>query len=248
MPFFVGCSGFSYPSWRGRFYPQELASRDYLAFYAQHFPAVELNVTFYRWPRPSTLRSWRQKVGPEFRFVVKLHQSITHKKRLWDTQAELARVVELVGELQPALLLAQLPPSLRFDPALLEDFVASLPAGLPPLAWEARHKSFFIPEALEFFTRKHLPLVVADSGGRYPTARVVTAWPLYLRFHGPGALYASKYTREQLSDYAQWVQSVQVGQAEVYAFFNNDVGGYALDNAQEFRQLLSPQNPCPNAF
>lgn len=239
MPVFVGCSGFSYPSWRGRFYPEDLPSREFLAFYAQHFPAVELNVTFYRWPRPATLRSWRQQVPADFRFAVKLHQSITHKKRLRSTQPELSRLAELVDELQPAVLLAQLPPSLRFDPELLSDFLAALPPQLPPLAWEARHKSFFTPEALSFFNEKGLPLVVADSGGRYPTVRAVTAWPLYLRFHGPAALYASKYTREQLMDYALWVRNALVGQAEAYAFFNNDAGGFALDNAQELAQLFT---------
>lgn len=240
MPVFVGCSGFSYPSWRGRFYPAQLPSREFLAFYSKHFKAVELNVTFYRWPQAKTLLSWRQQAGPDFRFAVKLRQSITHKKRLRNTQAELVKLVELTGQLQPAVLLAQLPPSLRFDPGLLSDFLASLPSQLPPLVWEARHKSFFTPEALLFLNEHGVSLVVADSGGRYPTARVVTAWPLYLRFHGPEALYASKYTTEQLSDYALWVQKVLLPHAEAYAFFNNDAGGYALDNAREFAQLLNP--------
>lgn len=238
MGVFVGCSGFSYPSWRGRFYPEDLPSREFLTFYAQHFPAVELNVTFYRWPRASTLRSWRQQVSADFRFAVKLHQSITHKKRLKNTQAELARLSELVAELQPTVLLAQLPPSLRFDAGVVSDFLAALPPQLPPLVWEARHKSFFTPEALEFFTQHGLPLVVADSGGRYPTARVVTGWPLYLRFHGPEALYASRYTTEQLLDYALWVREVKVPEGDVYAFLNNDAGGYALDNARELARFL----------
>lgn len=246
MPVLVGCSGFSYPSWRGKFYPPELPTREYLPFYARHFPAVELNVTFYRWPRPSTLRAWRQQVGPSFRFAVKLHQTITHRKRLRHVGEELERLADLVAELKPSVLLAQLPPSLRFDPGVLADFVANLPAGLPPLAWEARHKSFFTAEALAFFTENRLPLSVADSGGRYPTARVVTAWPLYLRFHGPGPLYASRYTREQLADYALWVRSVLRPEADVYAFFNNDAGGYALDNARDLAELLGPRALAPN--
>lgn len=244
MKVFVGTSGFAYPSWRGRFYPEGLASREYLAFYARHFPAVELNVTFYRWPRPQTLRAWRQQVGHEFRFAVKVHQSITHKKRLRRVSEELARLSELVAELAPAVLLAQLPPSLAFDPDVLLAFLALLPSPLPPLVWEPRHRSFFTPEALAFLQQHGLSLVVADSGGRFPTARVVTGEPLYLRFHGPGVLYASPYTREQLADYAQWLAGQNVGEA--YAFFNNDVGGHAVDNAREFAQLaasLAPSGP-----
>ncbi len=237
MRVFVGTSGFSYPSWRRRFYPEKLPSREYLRFYARHFPAVELNVTFYRWPRPQTLRAWRQQVGQEFHFAVKVHQSITHKKRLRNVSEELARLCELVAELAPAVLLAQLPPSLAFDPELLLAFCALVPRELPPLVWEARHPSFFTANAREFLRKQRIPLVVADSGGRFPTARVVTGEPLYLRFHGPGALYASPYTREQLADYAQWLAGQNVGEA--YAFFNNDVGGHAVDNAREFAQLAA---------
>lgn len=242
---FVGTSGFAYPAWRGRFYPPELPSAQWLAFYAQHFPALELNVTFYRWPRPSTLRRWREQVAEDFRFVVKVHRSITHTKRLLDCGPELARLTELVAALKPAALLLQLPPSLAFEAERCKQFLEALPFSLPPLAWEARHRSFGSPEAVAFFREHGQSLVVADSGGRFPTFWVVTALPLYLRFHGPGALYASGYTEAQLEETARWVLTHAPADGEVYAFFNNDVGGHALDNARSFAQLLATAGLAP---
>lgn len=237
--FFVGTSGFSYAGWRGLFYPPELPAREYLSFYARQFSAVELNVTFYRWPRAQTLRRWREEVGKEFRFVAKVHRTVSHRKRLAGCEQELAQLAELCRHLQPSLLLLQLPPSLPFDPQRLERFCQALPADLPPLVWEARHRSFFTEQALSFFRQAGQALVVADSGGRYPCVRTLTALPLYLRFHGPGALYASPYTHEQLADAASWALSVLPEKGELYAFFNNDVGGHAIANALLFAQLLT---------
>jgi uncharacterized protein YecE (DUF72 family) len=240
MPrYFVGTSGFAYASWRGGFYPPELPTAQFLSFYAAHFPTVELNVTFYRWPRSRTLDNWRQQGGEGFRFVVKVHRALTHLKRLRGCQEELEKLQQLCQVLRPALLLFQLPPSFSFDGQRLEGFLAQLPPGLPAMAWEARHPTFFTAEALAFFVHHRLSLVVADSGNRFPSQRVVTALPLYLRFHGPKALYASPYTSEQLRDYALWVRQVLPPEGEAYAFFNNDVGGYALNNAREFAQLLA---------
>lgn len=237
--FFVGTSGFSYAGWRGLFYPPELPASQFLSFYARQFSAVELNVTFYRWPRPQTLQRWREAVGEGFRFVAKVHRQISHQKRLVDCEKELRQLAELCRHLQPSLLLLQLPPSLPFDPQRLEGFCQALPADLPPLVWEARHRSFFTEQALSFFRQAGLSLVVADSGGRYPCVRTPTAPPLYLRFHGPGALYASRYTDEQLAEAASWALSVLPEEGELYAFFNNDVGGHAIANARLFAQLLT---------
>lgn len=239
MPnFFVGTSGFAYTSWRGSFYPEDLPSRDFLRYYCRHFPAVELNVTFYRWPRAETLKTWRQQVGPEFRFAVKVHRSITHRKRLIDCHEELSRLQDLCHLLRPSVLLVQLPPSLQFAPERFADFRDSLPGDLPPLAWEGRHPSFGTEEAAAFFRRFSWSLVMADSGGRFPTFKVLTSLPLYLRFHGPGRLYASPYSKAQLAAYVRWARELLPADGELYAFFNNDVGGYALGNAKEFAALL----------
>ncbi|MCS7181782.1 MAG: DUF72 domain-containing protein [Thermoanaerobaculum sp.] len=245
MAVFVGLSGFSYPSWRGAFYPQELPPRQFLQFYSQHFVAVELNVTFYRWPRASTLRRWRHQVPQGFRFAVKLHRSITHQQRLRAGRGELERLGELVAELQPAVVLAQLPPSLPFDASLLLDFVAALPQPFPPLVWEGRHRSFCSTEAVAWFAQQGWSLVVADSGGRYPTLWEVTGTPLYLRFHGPGPGYASAYSDQELSQFVDWLCQVSPQAGDTYAFFNNTAGVFALENARSFARLLALRGLAP---
>ena len=236
----VGTSGFSYPDWRGLFYPPELPRRRWLEFYQREFPVVELNVTFYRTPRDSTYRGWAAATSPEFRFVLKVPRLVSHLKRLADCRQELEHFLgpaRLLGDKLVAVLL-QTPPSLRFDVGLFDAFLDSLPVGFPPVAWEVRHDSFLDDEALAWFAGRRQPLVVADSGGRYPTILAFTAQPAYLRFHGPSGLYASSYSEAQLVEYVAWVRANVPGDATVYAFFNNDVGGHAITDARRLRALV----------
>ena len=237
----VGTSGFSYDGWRGFFYPPGLPRARWLDFYAREFAALELNVTFYRTPRESTYKGWKAATGPGFSFVLKLPRLVSHIKRLADCRQELARFWEgaqLLGEKLAALLL-QLPPSLRFDAALLDDFLASLPEGVPPVAWEVRHASFLADKAVAWFRKRRQPLVVADSGERYPTVLAFTALPAYLRFHGPARLYASPYSEAQLAGYVAWVSANVPADGRVFGFFNNDVGGHAVANARQMRALVA---------
>jgi uncharacterized protein YecE (DUF72 family) len=242
----VGTSGFSYDGWRGIFYPTGLPRQRWLEFYAREFLAVELNVTFYRTPRESTYRGWAAATGPEFSFVLKAPRLVSHIKRLAECRQELERFwsgAQLLGQKLAAVLL-QTPPSLRFSADLLGGFLASLPEGFPQVAWEVRHASFLDDEALAWFARSRQSLVVADSGGRYPTIRAFTAPPAYLRFHGPAGLYTSPYSEAQLADSVAWVGANVPSDATVFAFFNNDVGGHAITNARQLRALVEAR-PTP---
>jgi uncharacterized protein YecE (DUF72 family) len=237
----IGTSGFSYAGWRGLFYPPDLPTGEWLAFYACEFATVELNVTFYRTPRESTYRGWSVAVPGAFAFVLKAPRLITHIKRLVDCRTSLERFLAptapLAGRL--ALVLLQLPPSLRFDEAVLDGFLEHLPQQFPPLAWEPRHPSFAEPAALAWFRERRQSLVAADSGGRYPTIRAFTAPPAYLRFHGPAALYASPYGEPQLVEWVAWVRQAVPADTTVYAFFNNDAGGHAVTNARQLTALVA---------
>ena len=240
LTWLVGTSGFSYDGWRGVFYPPELPRKRWLEFYQREFPVVELNVTFYRTPRESTYLGWAAATGGEFRFVLKVPRLVSHLKRLADCGQELEHFwgpARLLGDKLAAVLL-QTPPSLRFDAGLFDAFLDSLPAGFPPVAWEVRHASFLDDQALEWFAERGQPVVVADSGGRYPTIRAFTAPPAYLRFHGPTGVYASPYSEAQLGEYVAWVRANVFADTTVYAFFNNDVGGHAVTNARQLRALV----------
>src|SRR3989441_3223976 len=123
---YVGTSGFSYPEWKGSFYPADLPTDQMLPFYGRTFPTVELNNTFYRYPQDHTLAQWAGAVPPEFRFAVKAHRRITHLKRLVDIDGDLAFLFERLRGLGPHLgpILFHVPPSLRCDLALLTGLLA----------------------------------------------------------------------------------------------------------------------------
>src|SRR5512135_469205 len=151
----AGTSGFSYKEWKGSFYPEDLPAPRMLAYYAERLPAVEINNTFYRMPKPALLEGWAAEVPPEFRFVLKASQRITHFKRLKEAGDDVAYffgVAAVLGErLGPALF--QLPPNLKKDLPRLEAFLETIPQDRRP-AFEFRHASWFEDDVFEALRRK----------------------------------------------------------------------------------------------
>ena len=141
--FLIGTSGWNYARWRRRFYPPRLPSDAWLAYYARHFPTVEVNYTFYRLPAATVFSAWRRVVPPSFTFAVKASRFITHIKRVREARRYvrllLARARPLAAMFRPILF--QLPPTMRFDRARLEKFLAGLPPGRR-YAMEFRHESW----------------------------------------------------------------------------------------------------------
>src|SRR5437764_8533078 len=129
MNLYVGTSGYSYPEWKGSFYPQKLPAKQMLRYYAEHFPAVESNYTFRTLPTPAVLAAWVADVPAGFRFALKAPQRITHIKRLKDVAEPVAEFLEVAGALEDRLgpLLFQLPPNFKKDLSRLSDFLALLP-------------------------------------------------------------------------------------------------------------------------
>jgi uncharacterized protein YecE (DUF72 family) len=240
----VGTSGWSYRHWLGVFYPEGLKPAKFLEFYAEHFDCVELNASFYRLPNEATVQNWAKRTPENFKFCLKLSRLITHQRRLAGVEEPLAtffgrfRPLEETRKLGPVLV--QLPPSLRFDPELAKRFFALLNARYSNcrFALEARHTSWFIDEALELLKRHRIAHVIAHSGGRFPSCEAVTTDFVYMRFHGPGELYASNYPDEMLAEFAKEIAGWLQEGLDVWAFFNNDVGGYAVRNALRLRELV----------
>lgn len=238
----VGTSGFSYAHWRGLFYPPSLDRRDWLRHYATVFDAVELNVTFYRTPRPATFERWASIVPDGFCFVVKGPRFVTHLRRLAvdaDSVARFSASVRPLGE-KLRCVLWQLAPSHARDTAVLARFLDLL--GTDPVlggtrhAFEFRHASWFADEVDALLEAHAATAVFADSGGRYPSSLRERGGFSYLRFHGPGALYASRYEDDELERYAALVRRL-FDRGDVFAFFNNDAMGYAIENALRLREL-----------
>lgn len=241
----IGTSGWTYPHWRGLFYPPALKSSEYLRHYSRQFRTTELNYSFYHAPRPETYRKWAQQTPEDFLFAVKVHRSITHRERLRGADAAWKGFLESASVLGPKLgpFLFQFPPSFRCDRGLLADFLEDS-RGLAHgstlrLAFEFRHASWFDAGVETILRRFGAALVIAHSS-RYPQApSVATANFVYLRFHGPGALFSSSYSEEDLRVWAERIRQWLSERLDVYAYFNNDAAGCAIANAKTLKALVS---------
>jgi len=237
----AGTSGWTYPHWRGLFYPESLPSRDYLGYYSSRFETTEINYSFYHLPKAETFRKWSAATPAGFRFAVKVNRAITHNQRLRQADEIWRKFIQSALELGPKLgpLLLQFPPSFRSDAGLLGEFLNRSREAAPGkeimLAFEFRHASWFSEPVAEMLRSAGAAMVIADSS-RYPMAPPApTASFVYLRFHGPEALFASSYSDQQLRVWAERIRGWLDGGLDVYAYFNNDAGGCAIRN---LRRLL----------
>src|SRR5579864_2999662 len=174
---FAGTSGWAYPSWKPEFYPEKLAQKKFLSYYAGQLNTVEVNFTFRQLVKESTIQNWLAETPPHFRFGVKAHQVITHIKRLKACEEFVPRFLGTIaplasaGKLGPVLF--QLPPNLKADLPLLKDFLTLLPKTLPA-AFEFRNESWFSDATWESLKSHNVALCVAETEER-TTPDVVTA-------------------------------------------------------------------------
>jgi len=243
----IGTSGWTYSSWKGLFYPEDLPSRRYLQFYAGEFDSTEVNYSFYHLPRLDTYEKWAAQVPKDFIFALKASRFITHVKRLIDVEESWSMFVQnalaLGCHLGPVLL--QFPSSFLCDGKRLADFLKisqrSAPKSHPvKLAFEFRHDSWFAEEIFSLLSRYNAALCIADSP-RYPRHNVITANFVYVRFHGRRELFASNYTDAELADEAKQMRRYLRDGRDIYVYFNNDAEGHAVGNARALRRLVGRQ-------
>jgi uncharacterized protein YecE (DUF72 family) len=229
--FLVGTSGFSYPAWRGPFYPEKLPASGMLPFYAGVFAAVEINNTFYRMPAPALLAGWTEQTPAPFRFVLKAPQQITHRLRLKNAAepaAEFVRRSEALGAKRGPLLF-QLPPNLKADLARLDAFLGGLPAGIEP-AVEFRHDSWFQDDTWAILRAHRTALCIAQTDD-LETPLVHTAPFGYVR------LRREEYADADLARWAERLREV-AGWERVYVFLKHDEAGRAPELARAFLGAL----------
>jgi uncharacterized protein YecE (DUF72 family) len=233
----IGCSGWNYKSWRGRFYPEELASSRWLSYYAEHFDTVEVNNTFYRLPEAETFAAWRQQVSAPFIMAVKASRFLTHMKRLRDPGEPLQRLFSRAGELGARLgpVLYQLPATLTFDLRRLEDFVSTLPRKWSGKQMrhviEFRDPSWYVKDVFQVLERYGVALCLHDKSGSEISEPFVGPFA-YVRFHGTSGRYHGSYSDKQLEAWAQrLVEHAHEGR-RVFAYFNNDPEAVATMNAE----------------
>ena len=227
---YVGTSGYSYKEWKGSFYPEKLAAKDMLPYYAERLKAVELNNTFYRLPQRSMVESWRDQVPENFRFSVKASQRITHFKRLKEAEEPTKLMFDTVAALEARLgvVLFQLPPNMKKDVDRLEAFLALLPAGVRS-TFEFRHPTWFDDDVLELLKRHNHALCISDTDD-LPTNHIdKTADWGYLR------LRRVNYSREDLT---AWVERIKLQKwKSIFVFFKHEDEGTGPKLAAEFVSL-----------
>lgn len=232
MDFFVGTSGYSYPEWKGSFYPAKLPAKQMLGFYSSHFRTVEINNTFYRAPTASVLESWAAQVPANFRFVLKAPQEITHVKRLVNVGEVVASFVKIAGTLKERLgpLLFQLPPNFKKDASLLRAFLEILPKDCPA-AFEFRHASWFGEDIFAILREYQIGLCIADAEDDLEVPFVSTAKWGYVRLRRPNYDDAALQT---------WMKKMQAQDwRECFVFFKHEDAGRGPQMATRLLELLA---------
>jgi uncharacterized protein YecE (DUF72 family) len=237
----IGTSGWSYQHWTDVLYPPGLPAARRLAHYAEVFDTVELNASFYRWPKDATFAGWRDQLPGGFTMSIKAHRGLTHYRRLASPEPWIERFVrcwQLLGA-HRGVLLVQLHPEQSRDDARLDSFLRSVP---PPLrvAVELRHPSWNDP-AVYALLESHRAAYVVMSGADLACVPRATTDLVYVRMHGPepATMYTGSYTWNDLLWWAERIGAWDNEGREVWMYFNNDLGGHAVRNALSLRELLS---------
>jgi uncharacterized protein YecE (DUF72 family) len=234
----IGCSGFHYKHWRGSFYPDKLAQKHWFSYYCEYFNTLELNVTFYRFPRIENLQQWYNTSPAGFQFAVKAPRAITQFKKFVGTQGMLQDFYTAVKDgLQDkcACCLFQMPPNFQYSGEKLQRIINSLDPCMNNVV-EFRHPSWWNEEVFEVF-KAHNISFCGMSHPNFPADLINTSALLYYRFHGDEQVYASSYTHEALTLFSKILLSNRnVKQAFIY--FNNDINTHAVYNAKELKRIL----------
>jgi uncharacterized protein YecE (DUF72 family) len=230
MNLYVGTSGFSYPKWKGTFYPQKLPAKQMLRYYGEQFRTVEINSTFRGPPKVSTLEGWVGQVPAEFKFILKAPQQITHIRRLKDVGEPVSSLFDVVAMLGDRLgpLLFQLPPNFKKDLPRLRAFLALLPPRLRA-ALEFRHQSWFDDEVLALLRDHRAALCIAEAESDLEVPFVATADWGYLRLRRPD------YDDRELKS---WVRRVRKQDwKDAFVFFKHEDEGKGPQIAKRFLEL-----------
>jgi uncharacterized protein YecE (DUF72 family) len=233
----IGTSGFYYDHWIGRCYPEGISKHDLLPFFAKHFKTVEINSTFYHLPKQSTIAHWLEVTPDDFIFTLKANRSITHRKKIDAVLEETRLFIHLIKPLKEKLgvILFQLPPYLKLDIRLLDAFISQLPKGYR-YAIEFRDESWMDDVVFELMALHGIGLCINDYEQRQ-TPWIATAPFVYIRMHGPQGRYSGKYDMQTITALCGTINGFADEGREVFCYFNNDMEGFAWQNAQELIAL-----------
>ena len=233
----IGCSGWNYRHWRGLFYPERLAATHWFAHYATFFDTVEVNNSYYRLPEAATFAAWRDAAPPDFVYAVKASRFLTHQKKLKDPDEPIERLVGRARHLGDRLgpLLYQLPPRWRLDLGRLRDFVERLPRDVVHVL-EFREPSWMTDPVFALLDAKGISFCTHDIPG-LDVPRIAIGPVAYVRFHGTAGKYIGRYPPEVLAAWHAWMTAQAADGRRVFAYFNNDIHGHAIEDALALKRL-----------
>ncbi len=226
----VGTSGYQYNHWKGILYAEGLPKRQWFNRYCEVFDTVELNTTFYHQPKDSTYENWHDAAPTNFRYALKYNRFGTHIKRLKDAREHMARFLSGAERLKDSLgpILVQLPPKFKKDRDRLDEFLRAAPRR-HRWAVEFRDPSWLDDEIFALLRTHGAALVLHDHIKDHQ--RVLTADWAYLRFHG--GENKGSYSNRQLLETVEHIQRYLEEAQTIWAYFNNDLNGYAVYNAMD---------------
>jgi len=245
MRIHIGTSGFYYEHWRGILYPDKLPKNRWFERYASLFGTLELNSTFYHLPRSLTVRHWLERAPKGFLFSFKAPRVITHDKRLRGVREDLLRFLHLLKPLKEktGAILFQLPPSLHGKEEVLGEFLALLPHGGGwRFAMEFRHESWYAEEIFAMLRHYNVAVCRHDYGGGTEVTEPTAGFE-YFRLHGTSGHYRGSYGEEELRALAGKIRDAAAHHREVFVYFNNDLDGAAVTDAQRLGSLLEIEWP-----
>jgi len=231
----IGTSGYNYPEWKGSFYPDTLPAAKMLPYYAERFPTVEINYTFYRMPSEKLVTGWAAQTPSPYKLTLKAPRRITHDNRLKNVGSLVSAFCQTAGTLGDKLgaLLFQLPPNLKKDVATFDAFLAELPPKVCA-AFEFRHESWLDEEIFGRLAARNLALCVADSEKMSTPVRV-TADYAYFRLRDEG------YTPDDIGGWAETIARETASCRDVFVYFKHEEEG----KGPEFARLLMTRLGLP---
>jgi uncharacterized protein YecE (DUF72 family) len=237
MEWKIGCSGYHYPEWKGIFYPQDVHQRKWFEYYCQNFNTLELNQTYYKFPRVDVLKKWYARSPGGFSFTVKAPRHITHFKKFRDAQRMLHEFNDTVKDgLSEKLgcVLFQFPSAFQYEPGRLSRIIDMLDKSVRNVL-EFRHDSWWNQAVYEALRNSKITFS-GMSHPNLPDTVVATAETLYYRFHGVPHLYNSGYEAQKLEQAVQQILS-QPGGRQAFVYFNNTAEGHAVINARQLQDI-----------
>jgi uncharacterized protein YecE (DUF72 family) len=235
----IGCSGFHYKHWKGVFYPEKLAQSKWFDYYNNRFKTLELNVTFYRFPRLSSLEPWYNHSPDEFSFSVKAPRAITHYKKFVNAKQ---MIDDFYGKTLEGLknkvgcILFQLPPGMKYKEEKLEQIIENLDYSFTNVI-EFRHESWWNTEVYNKLSKHNITFCGMSHPG-LPEEVIQNTKTVYFRFHGVPKLYQSKYEVKKLQEIADEIDN-NPQTKEAFIYFNNDIDASAITNAIEMESYIS---------